>query len=45
MKDSSADSGNILRLQHSVRDMGEIRAIEDQERQPGAGSGTLRRKT
>jgi hypothetical protein len=35
----------MLQLRHSLRDTGEIRAIQNSERQPGAGLMDPRRQT
>jgi hypothetical protein len=42
---TTGDSGNMLQLRHSGRDTGEIRAIQNSERQLGAGPMDLRRQT
>lgn len=37
LRKSACDSDNMLQLRHSLRDTREIRAIQNSERQPGAG--------
>jgi hypothetical protein len=42
---SGSGSDNMLQLRHSPRDTREIRAMQESERQPGAGLMDPRRQT